>query len=276
MREVDTQIANLIMRSNRIDVSRYDHSFLEKSLRKRMTETHLGSVEEYRAFLQQSDEERTTFIDSLSISYSEFFRNQLTFSVLERIVLPSIVLKKKNTKRKEVRIWSAASAGGQEAYSLAILLEELRNGDNNKFTYRIFATDQSESQANEAIKGRYAAASLNNVSLKRAGEWFTRRGDIYTVKPELKENMAFSTFDLFNEELSCPASSIFGDFDLVVCANLLFYYKQEYQKIILGKIDNNMANGGYLMTGETERDIVMRRNFQELFPQSAVFKRNMP
>ena len=142
--------------------------------------------------------------------------------------------------------------------------------------YRIFITDQSESQINEAIKGRYAAAALNNMSLKRAGEWFTKRGDIYTVKPELKENMDFSTFDLLNEELSCPPASIFCDFDLVVCANLLFYYKDEYRKRILGKIGNSMANGGYLMTGETELDIVLRCNFQELFPQSAIFKRNIP
>jgi chemotaxis protein methyltransferase CheR len=270
--EINKHIADFLMRSYGIDVSKYEDSFLNKSLQKRMAETYYSSAEEYFAFLEQSTRERTTFIDSLHISYSEFFRNPLTFAVLERIILPSIVLKNKNAKRKEIRIWSSACAGGQEAYSLAILLEELRNGETSKFTYRIFATDQCESQVNEAMKGHYDAAALKNMSLKRAGEWFTRQGDIYSIKPELKENIDFSVFDLFNEELSSPPASIIGDFDLVFCANLLFYYKNKYRRIILDKSVNSLTNGGYLISGETERDIVMKCNFPEVFPQSAIFQ----
>jgi len=266
------QVADLLLRSHGIDVSKYDHSFLNMSLLKRMAESEHESVEGYCAFLEQSTTERTTFIDSLSISFSEFFRNPLTFAVLERIIFPALVLKKKNSACKEIRIWSAACAGGQEAYSLAILLEELRNGNPNAFNYRIFATDQCETQVNEAINGQYDAAALHNLSLKRAAEWFTRQGDVYTVKPELKEHIDFTTFDLFNTETSCPPASIFGDFDVVACANLLFYYKNEYRKIILGKAAHCMAQGGYLMTSESERDIVMKCNFAEVFPQSAIFQ----
>jgi chemotaxis protein methyltransferase CheR len=266
-------IADLLMQSNGIDVFKYDYSFLEKSLRKRMTVINCGSIEEYCAFIEQSNQEGTTFIESLRISYSEFFRNPLTFAILELIVLPGILLKKKNAKRKEIRIWSAACAGGEEAYSLAILLEELKNGDADKYTYRIFATDQSASQVNEAMQGRYAAAALSNLSLKRAGEWFTRQGDVYAIKPKLKEHIDFSTFDLFDEELSCPPTSIFGDFDLVLCANLLFYYKTEFRKCILEKAGNCLAADGYLVTGEVEREIVMR-NFREVFPQSAIFSKH--
>src|SRR5450631_3198349 len=272
MIEMNKHVADLLLGSNGIDVSKYDDSFLGKSLLKRMRETHYASIEEYCAFLEQSNEERTNLADSLHINYSEFFRNPLTFAVLERIILPAIVLKNKNAKRKEIRIWSSACAGGQEAYSLAILLEELRNGDSAKFTYRIFASDQCESQVNEAQKGQYSAGALKNMSLKRAEEWFIRRGDLYTIKPEMKVHMDFSLFDLFNEELSCPPASIFGDFDLVLCANLLFYYKNEYQKIVLGKMGNSLTNGGYLVTGETERDILKKRSYHEVFPQSAIFQ----
>jgi chemotaxis methyl-accepting protein methylase len=241
-----------------------------------MSEAHCTSLEEYFSLLEQSENERLLFIDSLHISYSEFFRNPLTFTVLERIILPALVLKKRKSKQKEIRIWSAACAGGQEVYSLAILLEELKNGDADQFGYRIFATDQSEAQVHEAMKGQYVAAALNNVSLKRVGEWFTRQGELYTIKADLQKNIYFSPFDLFNDELSCPPASIFGNFDLVVSANFLFYYKKEHRHIILGKISNSMSDGGYLMTGETERDIVERDNFHELFPQSALFTRNLP
>jgi chemotaxis methyl-accepting protein methylase len=238
-----------------------------------MNEKGCVSAGEYCALLEADNGEQATFINSLKISYSLFFRNPLTCAVLERIVLPALALKKSPAGNREIRIWTAACAGGEEAYSLAMLLEELVAGNEN-VTYRIFATDQSDVQVEKARTGEYAAAALNNLSLKRAGEWFARRGDAYTVKPELQEHIEFSTFDLFSEGSGCPAGSIFGDFDLVVCANLFFYYTEQHRDMILRKIGHCLAAGGYLVTGETERDIVMRHRYQELYPQSAIFTRS--
>lgn len=271
MNETNNHISKLLQ-SQGIDVSKYEVSFLNKSLQKRMTETHCMTDREYYAFLEQNNEERTLFFDSLHNSYTEFFRNPLTFSVLERIILPSLQFKKKNTKNKEIRIWSAACAAGQEAYSLAMLLEELKDLKGEKINYRIFATDQCESQVNEAQKGIYSAAALNNLNMKRVNQWFTKQDETYTLKPELKDHIDFSEFDLFSEHLSAPPASIFGDFDLIICANLLFYYKPEYQKIIVEKVGNCLANNGYLVAGETERDILMKHNYQEAFPQSGIFQ----
>lgn len=237
-----------------------------------MSQTACGSVEDYAALLENNHEEGKRFVDALHISYSGFFRNPLTFAVLERIVLPQLIGQRKNSRRKEIRIWSTACAAGQEAYSLAILLEELHAGNTEGFDYRLFATDHSEEQINEAKKGQYSAASLLNLSLKRAGEWFSCQGDIYSINPKLKEKTDFSIFDLFSDHLSCPPASIFGDFDLVVCANLLFYYKKHHQKIILEKTAKCLADGGFFITGEAERDIVLHENYQEVFPQSGIFR----
>ena len=272
MKQTNQHITHLIMQSQGVDVLKYDETFLSKSIQKRITETQCNSLEEYCTLLEQKGKEGEYFLNSLNISYSEFFRNSLTFSILERIILPSIALQKRNTNQKEIRIWSAACAAGQESYSLAMLMEELKNGDSEKIKYRIFATDQDQSQVIEAQKGHYFADALKNLSLKRINQWFTQQGDTYIVKQELKTNIDFSEFDLFSEQLGCPPASIFGDFDLVVCANLLFYYKPEYQKIILEKTGDCRANGGYLICGETERDILIRHNFQEAFPQSGIFK----
>ncbi len=274
MIEKHRHITDLLLQSHGIDASGYDPSFLSKSIQKRITETQCGSAEAYYNLLEQSNKEGRHFFDSLHISHSEFFRNPLTFAVLERIILPAIVVHMKKTKRKEIRIWSAACAAGQEPYSLAMLLEELKNGDSEKFNYRIFATDQNETQVAEALSGQYAAEALNSLNLKRGKQWFTKSGETYTVKPELKNNIDFSVFDLFSEYFSCPPSSIFGDFDLVVCANLLFYYTPGYRKIILEKTGNSMANGGFLVTGEAERDILKNYYFHEVYPQSGIFQKN--
>ena len=267
-------ISRIFLLSHGLDVSRYDVSFLNKSLQKRMTETRCESVETYCHLLEQNYNEGELFFDSLHNSYTEFFRNPLTFSVMERIILPSLLLKKETTKNKEVRIWSAACAAGQEAYSLAMLLEELKNGNDNNINYRIFATDEREAQVEEARKGTYSAAALNNLNMKRVKQWFTKQADVYSVKPELKQNIDFSVFDLFSEHLSAPPASIFGDFDLVVCANLLFYYKPEYQKIMIKKVGKSLVNNAYLVVGETERDILMKQNYHEVFPQSGIFQKN--
>lgn len=290
----NTQIIEILMQSYGIDVSKYDESFLDKSIRKRITETHCTEIEEYSRLLERENKEVSILSDSLRVNYSEFFRNALTFAVLERIVLPELGISMgvrecgssrkptnshapspthSRTRKRELRIWSAACAAGQEAYSLAILLEELKSDYGNRFSYRIFATDQDESQVNAARNGQYSAAALNNLSLKRAGQWFTRKGETYTVNAELKKNMDFSVFDLFSENLSSPPGSIFGDFDLVFCANLLFYYKKEYRKIILEKTGKSLAAGGFLELGEVEREILLNYGYKEVFPQSAVFRK---
>jgi chemotaxis methyl-accepting protein methylase len=273
MEKSNRQITEFLKQSYGIDVSKYDDSFLNRSLQKSRIETQTSSEKVYSTVLEKNEIEGKAFLESLNISYTEFFRNPLTFAVLERIILPSVALKKGKSKQKEIRVWSAACAAGQEVYSLAILLEELINDGKDNLNYRIFGTDLKNSQVKEAQKGRYVAANLNNLNLKRVNQWFTKKGDTYIVNQELKRNIDFSVFDLFNEQLGCPPASIFGDFDLVICANLLFYYKPEYQKNILEKMGNCIAKDGYLITGETERDIVLNHNYCEVYPQSAIFQK---
>jgi chemotaxis methyl-accepting protein methylase len=265
-----SDISNLL---HDVDILKYDETFINKSIQNRITETKSKSEEEYFAILKQNKKEVAKFLNSLHNNYSEFFRNQLTFSVLEQIIIPSLILKKKESKNKEIRIWSAACAAGQEAYSIAMLFEEYNANNNEKVKYRIFATDQCEKQLTQARMGKFDVSEINNLNFKRVKQWFTKHGDAYFVKPILKKNIDITEFDLFNEKYSCPPVSIFGDFDIVLCANLLFYFKPEYRKRILNKTSNCLSNGGYIITGETEREILMNFNLKEVYSQSAIFKK---
>ncbi len=252
--------------------SRYNMAFYNRAILKRIDELKFESIEGYMEFFRKDDGEKDILNDSLRISYSEFFRNPLTCAVLERLLLPLVITKKTNARRNEMRIWSASCAGGQEPYTLAILLEEQRKKISSGLTYRIFATDIAADALAEAKNGLYEYSDVKNVSLTRLDEWFERRALQYEVKPVLKERIEFSEFDLFSENASCPPGSIFGDFDLVVCANVLFYYTKEYQDKILEKASLCLAPDGFLMTGETEREIVMNNGWAEVYPQSAIFK----
>ncbi len=273
MKQKNKYIAEILLQSRGSDVSKYNESFMSKVIQNRTTETNCSSFEEYCEFLLKDKSEGTNFNNSLQISFSEFFRNPLTFSVLKQIILPTILTKKQKNKRKEIRIWSSACAAGQETYSIAMLMEELKSSTNENIKYRIFATDQCEQQIEEAKKGRFTNTALQNLSLKRINQWFIEQKDYFMVSKELKKNIDFSVFDLFDTNLCCPPDSIYGDFDIVICANLLFYYKDKYIKLILDKAGNSLANDGYLITGETEREILIKNNYNEVYLQSAIFQR---
>ena len=272
MSETPSYLTELLLQLHGIDISKYEDSFLHNALLKGASESRCATVEEYGELLRAQRPAADRFLQYLNIHYSEFMRNALTFAALEGIVLPSLIAKIKSGNRKELRIWCAACAAGQEAYSLAMLLEERRVSDPDAPSYRIFATDQSETEIQEALQGRYPATGIQNVSMRRVAAWFTEQGGVYTVREELRANIQFSVFDLFSEQSRFPPESIYGDFDLVLCANLLYYYKPEYRQVILDKARSAIARGGYLVTGETEREILLQNTHVEVIPQSAIFR----
>jgi len=264
---------DFLLESQNTDISKYDESFLKKILETRMSARMLSSAGDYCDLLNSDRNEITALLKSLNISFSEFFRNTLTFAYLEKVLLPAIIEKKKKNGEKEIRIWSAACAGGQEAYSIAILFDEFIENSNGVLC-RIFATDISNSELENAKKGIFQSASLNKVSLKRIQNYFVQQGETYTISNRLAKYIEFSVFDLLSGHGFCPPESIYGNFDIVFCSNLLFYYKPEYRKLILEKTDHCLAPNGYLITGESECDIVAKHHYREIFPASAIFQRN--
>lgn len=257
-----------------MDITQYDEAFLINSANRRCSETNCVTIEDYLELLENSELERMTYFDNLQIGYSTFFRNTLTFDTLEKIILPELISNVRMNNTKDLRIWSAACAAGQEAYSIAMLIEEeMACSEKGKCNCLIFATDRDEEQIETARRGQYAYHSLENIKLKQLDKWFIKYGSTYYIKPELKVNINFSVFDLFDKNYSSPPSSIFGHFDLIFCANLLFYYKENHRKTILDKITGAMSDNGYLVTGETERDILKKLHFREIYPHSAIFRK---
>lgn len=267
-----SKVKQMLKQLHGLDISMYEAAFLERSLEKRMQATGCDSPEDYCAWLEHNPAEGKILQNSLQNHTSQFFRAPLTFAVLEGMFLPELIHKKKKDKRSEIRIWSAGCAAGQEAYSLAILLEEALGNPHPGLTYRIFATDLDETRLDEARVGYYTAEALGNLSLKRLQTWFTRQAEGYRIKPALHKNINFSLFDLTQEERVCPADSIFGDFDLVVCCNVLIYYQPKSRNLMLDKFAHCLARCGALVTGEAERAIALSHHYSEVYPQAAIFR----
>jgi chemotaxis methyl-accepting protein methylase len=191
---------------------------------------------------------------------------------LEKIVFPQLISKKFKNNQHEIRIWSSACAAGQEAYSVAIILKELVA--NSLINFRIFATDISPEIIQTAENGCFNLNGVSRLSLSRLHKWFKVQNDSYIVSDEIKKHIEFSVFDCLDDKNAYPPTSIFGDFDLVFCANILFYYQSEFRTRIMDKARNCMAKDGLLITGETEREIFNNSDFTEIYPNSAIFRLN--
>ncbi|MCX6903169.1 MAG: hypothetical protein NTW03_06750 [Verrucomicrobia bacterium] len=264
----------MVRRTREKDLSLFDEAFLAKSLHQRLTATSSGTWAAYLDRLAHAAVEADALLQSLNIGYSEFFRNSLTFALLEQLVLPNLLGARKDPDSTELRVWSAGCAAGQEAWSVAILLEDLALARGRPIPWRLFATDVSGPALAEAQAGVYDRAAVQNVPLKHLQRYFIRDGESYQILPRLKDRVDFSTFDLLDDRSGCPPASLYGDFDLVLCCNLFFYYRLDIRQRILDKICRALSPGGYVATGEAEEQLVARqKGLRAVAPPSALFQK---
>lgn len=256
-----------------LDLSCYEDAFLRRSLAKRQEARNCDNMAAYATLLTADRKEAGALARALQVTYSEFFRNSLVFAVLKQVILPGLLAARSTGRPAEIRIWSAACAGGQEVWSVLLLLEELIASANPAVTCRLFATDLSASALDQARKGVYSAAGVGNVPLRLLESGFVRRGETYAIAEGLKKKVDFARYDLLEEASTCPPMSIYGEFDLVLCSNVLMYYQAAAQQRILAKLRNCLAPGGWLVTGRTEDAMVRTAGgFRLLRPAVPVFQ----
>lgn len=255
------------------DISIYDQPFLLKSLERRWIATGVNNDAEYCRCLEKNNMEADAFYSSLHITFSHFFRDSLTFALLERSIFPSLVYHK--PEGSEIRIWSAGCSSGQEAYSIAMLLFDLAEASGKELRFRILATDISEEALAAGGTGVYDQSMVQDVKMKHLNKYFAKQGKTYTIVPRLRQYINFSAYDLLDLSTANPPESIYGDFDIVMCSNLLIYYKSDLQRVIIKKLQQAMSANGYLVTGEAEKKLVENvTTLQMIATPSAVFKNN--
>jgi chemotaxis methyl-accepting protein methylase len=270
-----TENAVLVMADNhQTDISMYSDSLIQNVIQNRMTVLSEDQHEKYFQFLAITPEEAIQLNNSLSNSYSSFYRNPLTFAFLYQYVLPRIIADKVNSNNNEIRIWSAGCAYGQEAYSLAMITDDLIKNTNTNAWFSIFATDKLTTELESARRGIYYSEDIKNVPHGYVEAYFQKKGETYTISDHIKKHVEFSEFDLLNSTTSAPPTSIFGDFDLVMCCNVLFYYKPAIQKMMLEKFNRSLTENGFLVTGEAETGIVnSAAGFRNYMSPAAIYRK---
>ncbi|MHB1484481.1 MAG: CheR family methyltransferase [Saccharofermentanales bacterium] len=255
------------------DVSVYDEAFLLKSIERRCIETKAVNSADYARNLVNDRFEAEKLYNSLHINFSRFFRDPVTFSILEQRVFPGMIANKRDGS--EIRIWSAGCANGQEAYSIAMLLSDFADVNGKDIRFRIFATDISRDSLSMGEIGIYDERMVDEVKTKHLRKYFTRKDNNYAVIPELKKHIRFSLHDLLDQSTASLPDSIYGDFDMVICSNVLIYYKDEIQQHIIKKLQNAISQAGFLVTDETEKSMVQDTTKLQMVTTAApIFQNN--
>jgi chemotaxis methyl-accepting protein methylase len=245
---------NFVLNRFEIDISIFDNQYISKMIESSLDKLNIKTVDGLIDYLNSNGNHFLEFYNSFLNGYSVFFREDLTYSVLYSKVLPNLIDNLKSDE--ELRIWSVGCSKGQEPYSIAILCEELKLKHDLDFNYRIIATDISIVALDKAEKGIFNEIDIQNTKFKYLISYFDKVSDEYHIKNQIKKNVYFSEYNIVTSKSKYPPESIFGNFDIVICNNLLIYYRNEVKHDIVEKLFSSVRVDGYFITSEAEIDYV--------------------
>jgi len=273
VRELES-ILDFLMEKRGFDFSGYRPAMLARRIGKRLTTTACKDFSEYLSCLKENPAELDNLLDVITINVSRFFRDSLTFELIADRILPAIILEKARLKDHSLRIWSAGCARGEEPYSLAILIHELLEKEDVAMNLHLFATDIDCGAIADAEKALYPLSSVENIKHRLLMKYFATEGTCFRLIPDIQKRVTFSLYDMLDKKHRVPPESVFGNFDLVLCRNLLIYFNIEYQETIFAKLYHSLANNSILILGEAEEPtMTYRRHFSRVVDFSPIFRK---
>lgn len=225
------------------DFSLYRITTVMRRIRRRLPLCNLDSLEAYADYLSENRDETLQLYEDLLITVTEFFRDAEVFSKLADEVIPRLFEGK--GPKDTVRVWSAGCATGEEAYSLAILLEEYASQLKEPPSIIIFASDVHLRALQRAKDGYYPSLLVESLSEARLSRFFSKVNDNYRVKKFLRDKIVFAAHSMLRDP---PFSRL----DLVSCRNVLIYFKRDVQRRLLELFHYSLREGGYLLIGSAE------------------------
>jgi two-component system, chemotaxis family, CheB/CheR fusion protein len=249
-----------------IDFLQYKMPTIRRRLARLMTAAGTPTFSDYLRFLQRRPEGYQRLISAFLIKVTEFFRDPSLFEYLREQLLPQLIAEARDRER-ELRVWSAGCATGEEAYSLAVLIAELLRGESDSFNIRIFGTDLDEDAIAFARRGVYPREALENVPPHLIERYFVRLGDAYEVGRQIRNMTIFGQHDLGQR-------APFPRIDVALCRNVLIYFTKELQQRTLQLFAFSVRDGGFLLLGKAETTNPAPDLFTTVEPTLKVFQRH--
>ena len=203
--------------------------------------------------------------EAMTINETSFFRDMAPFEMLRKVVFPQLIEERKQQRR--LRIWSAASSTGQEAYSVAMLIAE-HFPDLSYWDVKIIGTDISRHVVDYAQKGRYRRLDVNRgLPARMLVKYMVRDGEEWEVAPRIRAMCEFRYGNL------CVPIAKLPLFDAVLLRNVLLYFSQQDRKTVFREIHQKIVPDGYLVLGNAEQAEDSTKLFEVEFATNCYFYR---
>lgn len=226
---------NYIYKEFNLNLNAYKPEQLNRRIKSLMTRRGIQSLEEYKKVLLSNEEEREKFLDFITINVTEFFRNPDLFNELKKVI------KEYSKDQMNLKIWSAACSIGCEPYSIVMLLNEI----NSNIRVNILATDIDNNILKRARLGEYIESEMKNVNETFKSRYFQYSNNKYYINEKIKSKVTFKKHDLILDNYE-------NNFDLIVCRNVVIYFKNDVKNDIFNKFSKALKVGGLLFVGATE------------------------
>ncbi|MGB5963381.1 MAG: chemotaxis protein CheB [Coleofasciculaceae cyanobacterium] len=238
-----SNIFALLKAATGVDFTNYKQTTLKRRIARRMALYKIEKLSTYVQYLQNNSEEVTALYHDVLINVTSFFRDSEAFEALRSKVFPVIV--KDKTPTTPVRVWVAGCSTGEEAYSIAICLQEFLAEQAIKVPVQIYATDLSDTVIEKARTGIYKHNQLVDVSPQRLQRFFMQVESGYQISKTIREQCVFARQNLIGDP---PFSRL----DLITCRNVLIYLGANLQKKLLPVFHYGLKPTGFLMLGTSE------------------------
>ncbi len=224
---------------------------VENRLSNRIKELNLKSYSEYYNFLRFDNsrkEELNRLFEVVTTNETSFFRNPPQLKVFQDYVLKEVIDECRKTGRKRLRIWSAGCSTGEEPYTLAIILYEVLKSEIRSWDIKITANDLSEAVLAAARRGIYNEYALRTTPPEIVSAYFTKDGNVYKIKPELKQLVSFGQINLSDKDQLRRVEKS----QIVFCRNVIIYFDDEMKRKVISAFYDNLEPNGMLLIGHSE------------------------
>lgn len=243
----------------------YKPATVERRVFRRLTLSGFDAVEPYLEYLRVDSVEQQTLVRDLLINVTDFFRDPEAYAALRQLVIEPLV--SEAAAGETLRVWVAACATGEEAYSLAMEFLEVIDAESARVELQLFATDIDQDALSFARAGIYPPSIADHVSQQRLAKYFKPLdGKGYQVRPTLRDLVSFAAHDLTKD----PP---FSRMHLVSCRNVLIYLRSEVQKHVLKVLHFALQANGHLFLSTSETTGAQRELFSTISQKYRVYRK---
>src|ERR1700754_3620646 len=257
-------VFDMIRSESGVEFHYYKTPTILRRINKRMMRGNFANPEKYIGFLKENKEEVRQLGQDFLIGVTRFFRDREAFDLIRENVIPAII----NNKEEDdtVKIWGTACSTGEEAYTLAIVVDEVLETSPRNLTVKIFASDIDAEAIQFAAQGEYPASIEKDLDARLLQKYFTRTGKTYTIVPRLRKQIVLARHNIIKD----PP---FIRNDLVSCRNMLIYISPDMQQRIFSLLLFAAGKDGFIFLGPTENSALLKKDVKQISNRWKIYRK---